>query len=84
MSTTRTMSIALTEALRDFVAQRVSSGVYGDESEYIRDLIRKDQDDQHRRTLRALLEEGLTSGPATAFTPNDWEELDAIAAGRIQ
>ena len=51
-------------------------------SEYVRELIRRDQRDQERLRLRALLEEGLASGPATPMTKADWAELDAIADGK--
>ena len=64
MSTTTTINIALPEPLRFFVAERVESGQYGNTSEYVRDLIRKDQREQAITRLRALVEEGLASGPA--------------------
>ena len=81
---TGTMNIALPDALRAFVAQRVASGEYGNTSEYVRELIRKDQREQRVQRLRALVEDGLASGPATADTRDDWAELNAIADGRGQ
>ena len=78
------MNIALPEPLRAYVAQRVESGEYGNTSEYVRDLIRKDQREQRIQRLRALVEEGLVSGPATPDTQDDWDELKAIARGDIQ
>ena len=41
-----TINIALPEPLRADVARRVESGDYGNTSEYVRDLIRKDQREQ--------------------------------------
>jgi antitoxin ParD1/3/4 len=79
---TGTMNIALPDVLRAFVAQRVESGEYGNTSEYVRDLIRKDQREQRVQRLRALVEDGLSSGPATADTRDDWAELHAIARSR--
>jgi len=76
-----TMNIALPEPLRAYVAQRVESGEYGNTSEYVRELIRKDQREQRVQRLRLLVEEGLASGPATADTPADRDELMAIARG---
>lgn len=64
-----TMSFALPEALREYVDQRVRSGQYGNTSEYLRELIRRDQEEQAKRRLRELIEEGLSSGPARALTP---------------
>ena len=59
----------------------MASGHYGNTSEYIRDLIRKDQEEQAVQRLRGLIEEGLASGPAEARTDDDLNELRAIARG---
>ena len=77
------MNIALPEPLRAYVANRVEAGQYGNTSEYVRELIRKDQQEQRVLRLRALVEEGLFSGAAIADTPADWEELRAIARGEL-
>lgn len=58
-----TMSFALPESLRTYIDERVQTGPYGNTSEYLRDLIRRDQEDQARRRLRDLITEGLASGP---------------------
>ncbi len=83
MALTSTMNIALPEPLRAYVADRVQSGQYGNTSEYVRELIRKDQLDQSVLRLRALVEEGLASGVATPDTSTDWDELKAIARGEV-
>ena len=57
-----TMNISLPEHLRTFVDAQVSQGAYGTSSEYVRDLIRKDRDRLH---LRSLLLAGAAS-PAAA------------------
>ena len=59
-----TMSFALPESLRADIDERVRAGQYGNTSEYLRDLIRRDQEDQARKRLRDLIVEGLDSGPA--------------------
>ena len=56
------MSFALPEPLRSYIDQRVRSGQYGNTSEYLRDLIRRDQEEQARKALRSLIDEGLRSG----------------------
>ena len=83
MTGSSSMNIALPEPLRAYVADRVEAGEYGNTSEYVRDLIRKDQQEQRVLRLRALLEEGLASGTPLADTPADWEELRAIARGDV-
>lgn len=75
------MNIALPESLRDYVARRVDSGQFGNTSEYVRELIRRDQREQDIARLRTLLEEGLASGAARADTEEDWAELRALARG---
>ena len=57
------MNISLPDALRFYVDDRVARGDYGTSSEYVRDLIRKDQG---RRQLRDLLLDGAASPPTTA------------------
>lgn len=44
------MNISLPEELKDFVDEQVKRG-YGTSSEYVRELIRKDQDRLHLREL---------------------------------
>ena len=77
------MNIALTEPMRAYVAERVACGDYGNTSEYIRDLVRRDQEEQARKRLRDLIAEGLASGPGRGRTKADEKELLAIARDEI-
>ena len=77
------MSFALPEAMRAYIDARVSAGNYGNTSEYIRDLVRKDQEEQARTRLRNLIEEGLASGPGLPRSKADNEDLLAIARGNV-
>lgn len=54
------MNISLPDALRSFVDAQVAQGGYGTSSEYVRELIRRDQD---RLRLRSLLLAGAASEP---------------------
>ena len=54
------MNISLPDSLKSFVDERVTQGDYGTSSEYVRELIRKDQDS---RKLRGLLLAGADSAP---------------------
>ena len=58
-----TMNISLPEALKSFVDEQVNSRGFGTRSEYVRELIRKDQERLH---LRGLLLAGASSKPAAA------------------
>jgi len=53
-----TMNISLPDTLKSFVDAQVATRGYGTSSEYVRELIRKDQDVQR---LRQLIMEGAAS-----------------------
>jgi len=55
-----TMNISLPDSLKDFVDEQVNQRGYGTSSEYVRELIRKEQD---RLQLRSLLLAGASSAP---------------------
>ena len=55
------MNISLPDALKSFVDDQVGARGYSTSSEYVRELIRKDQD---RQRLREMLLEGVASPPA--------------------
>jgi len=67
-----TMNISLPDTLKAFVDEQVSQRGYGTSSEYVRELIRKDQD---RLQLRSLLISGAESPPAAVADGNYFEGL---------
>lgn len=77
------MSIDVPESMREYIDNRVAAGNYGNTSEYIRDLVRRDQGEHAKKRLRDLTEEGLASGPGRRRTNADQKELLAIARGEI-
>ena len=66
------MNISLPEALKSFVDDQVSARGYSTASEYVRELIRKDQD---RQRLRALLFEGAESPQAATADADYFDRL---------
>ncbi|MGB6105290.1 MAG: type II toxin-antitoxin system ParD family antitoxin [Pusillimonas sp.] len=56
----RTMNISLPDTLKAYVDDQVAQRGFGTHGEYVRELIRKDQDRNH---LRSLLLEGAASPP---------------------
>ena len=70
------MNISLPDSLKSFVDDQVSERGYGTSSEYVRELIRKDQDRLH---LRGLLLAGATSAPAAPANAAYFEALRARA-----
>lgn len=67
-----TMNISLPDTLKTYVDEQVSQRGYGTSSEYVRELIRKDQERQH---LRGLLLEGAASASADPADASYFEEL---------
>jgi antitoxin ParD1/3/4 len=55
-----TMNVSIPSELKAFVDEQVDTGAYGSSSEFVRDLIRREQD---RLQLRSLLVEGASSAP---------------------
>lgn len=71
------MNISLPEGLKAFVDDQVAGRGYGTSSEYVRELIRMDQD---RQRLRELLLAGAESAPGTAADASYFAELRERAA----
>ena len=67
-----TMNISLPENLKSFVDEQVIQRGYGTSSEYVRELIRRDQD---RQQLRGLLLAGAASAPAEPVSTAYFEGL---------
>ena len=67
-----TMNISLPDSLKTFVDHPVIQRRYGTSSEYMRELIRKDQD---RRQLRDLLLAGASSAPGTTADAHYFDSL---------
>lgn len=73
------MNISLPDSLKTFVDEQVTQRGYGTSSEYVRELIRKDQERQH---LRGLLLEGAASAPAGPADVSYFEGLRRRVGGR--
>lgn len=60
------MNISLPESLKSFVDQQVVERGFGTSSEYVRELIRKEQDRQRLRRLLLAVARTAPGGPADA------------------
>ena len=70
-------TITLTDRQDQWIKAQIAAGHFTNDSEYIRDLIRRD----HERStgleaLRAALREGLDSGPSDKTVPSIMEEVE--------
>lgn len=63
-----TMNISLPDAMKSWVEEQARSGIYANSSDYVRDLIRRDQQRAAALAeLQAAVDVGLASGPAVAL-----------------
>ena len=77
------MNISLTDELKAFVDARVKARGYSSTSEYMRDLVRRDEERAAEERFVALIQEGIDSGPSSRTWEEHRAELNArIAAAR--
>lgn len=76
-----TMNISLPEPLKNFVDERVANAGYGTSSEYLRELIRRDQDRLH---LRDLLLDGAKAPVIGEADADYFAQLRANTKKRLQ
>jgi len=72
------MNISLPDAMKDFVDAQVADRGFGTSSEYMRELIRRDQD---RCRVRELLVQGANSGVGEPAAPPYFDALRARVHG---
>ena len=76
MKTTR-KTITLSEQQDAWVKARIDSGDYTNDSEYFRDMIRRDQQESSERlALKAVIQEGLDSGLSRRSVKEIWQEAE--------
>ena len=67
------MNISLPEQMKAFAEAQTRDGRYSNVSDYMRDLIRRDQDRRQAiAEIQALVDEGLASGPSKPFDPKSF------------
>ena len=74
------MNISLPQSLRSYVESRVESGDYSTPSEFVRDLIRGDREQEE---IEQKLLEGLES-PSIPVGKDFWNQLRRTAHARAQ
>lgn len=70
------MSVSLSDKMRGFIKSRVAGGDYHNESEYIRDLVRRDQERlKNEDALIAELDAAMASGISDQTLPDIMREV---------
>jgi antitoxin ParD1/3/4 len=75
-------TITITDQMETWVKSQVDSGKYGNDSEYFRDLVRRDQERREAETrLRFMLDEAESSGDSDRSPQEIWAEVETRLAG---
>jgi len=71
-----TMNVSIPDQMRKWVENQIKSGIYSNASDYVRDLIRRDQEakDKRENLIRAL-ESGASSGVSKRTLNDIWKEV---------
>ena len=70
-------SITVTDRQEQWIKAQIASGEYGSDSEYLRDLIRRDQEQNARfRALKEAIQDGLESGVSDKTVREVWAEAE--------
>jgi antitoxin ParD1/3/4 len=79
-----TMNLSLPKPLKQYVDGKVSSGIYGSSSEFVREAIReKFERERSRTSLTAKLVEGLNSGKPIPYSEDYFKRKKGALAERM-
>jgi antitoxin ParD1/3/4 len=74
-----TMNVSLPDAMKDWVESQTRTGRYGNASDYVRDLIRRDQE---RTDKIAAMQQFIDEGRASGVSEESLDEI--LAEARLQ
>ena len=70
-------SITVTDRQEQWIRAQIANGEYGNDSEYVRDLIRRDQEQNAQfRALKEAIQDGLKSGVSDKTVKEVWAEAE--------
>jgi antitoxin ParD1/3/4 len=79
--TMATMNISVPDPMKDWVQSQVNTGAYANTSDYVRDLIRQDQESRNKiQQLQAAITKGLESG----VSDKSFDEIIKAARDRLK
>jgi antitoxin ParD1/3/4 len=71
-------TITLTDKQDEWIKARIASGDYTNDSEYFRDLVRRDQERNAKfQPLKSAIQEGLDSGVGNRTVEEIWTAAEA-------
>ena len=73
-----TMNVSLPDEMKEWVEKQSEGGRYANSSDYVRDLIRRDQD---RAAKSAAMQEKIEEGEASGYTVMSLDELFQSVTG---
>lgn len=80
-----TMNVSLPDQMKEWVESRAQTGRYANASDYVRDLIRKDQERSDKiAAMQRSVDQGLDSGPGGKSRDRLFEEARARIAAVAQ
>ena len=78
------LSVPVPRAMDAFIQERLVSQGFQTVSEYVRSLIRADQEHATRQQVEAKLLKAMDRGDYREVTPELWERLAGIAQGKTE
>lgn len=83
-----TLTVSLPETMKDWIEAQVEDGTFASASDYLSDLVRRDQEDQIRdhderlEEIRRIVDEADASGISTRTMQEIFAEAEQIARAR--
>jgi antitoxin ParD1/3/4 len=69
------INISLPQPLKAWLTKQVARSGFSTASEYVRHLLRAEQERKSREHIEKSLHQALESGEATPMTKDDWEDI---------
>jgi antitoxin ParD1/3/4 len=78
------MNISLPAPLKNWIEKQVEERGYSTASEFVRDVLRREQEQALRAAIDSRLIEALESGESTPMTAKDWKRIRSEGAKRAR
>lgn len=77
------MNISLPAPLKTWIEQQVDERGYSTASEFVRDVLRREQEQAARAAVDARLIQAIDSGESTPMTAKDWKRIRTEGLKRV-